>query len=345
MQIPTRDAAVDRLEQLATAFMEAKILLAAAELRLFDQLRGAGATAAEAAAALGARTRPVEVLLDALAALGLVAREGDRYRNVPRYEDRLLESSPSHYPGLLRHRNRLFRRWAFLEETIRGRPLPFLDDLRDGLTDPAANENFIRAMYAVSHRHAGAVVDRIPLDGVRTIADLGGGPGHYLAEFARRLPEAEPFLVDLPLTLEVARTILAGSDVAARVRFVAWDFYEEPAPGGLPPFDLVFLSQVVHAEDDAKNRALFAAIAARIAPGGRLVVHERTVEEDRSRPAEAALFAVNMLAMTAGGTTYTAGEIEDWGRAAGLVPERRDRLSPLSELITLRKPGTATVSR
>ena len=82
--------------------------------------------------------------------------------------------------------------------------------------------------------------------------------------------------------------------------------YEFAKTGGLPPFDLVFLSQVVHAEDDAKNRALFAAIAARIAPGGRLVVHERTVEEDRSRPAEAALFAVNMLAMTAGGTTYTA---------------------------------------
>jgi hypothetical protein len=62
------------------------------------------------------------------------------------------------------------------------------------------------------------------------------------------------------------------------------------------------------------------------------------VEEDRSTPYAAAMFAINMLAMTDGGTTYTAGEIEDWGRAAGFVPERRERLSPMSELVTLRKP-------
>ena len=339
MKIPTNEAAVDRLEQIGTGFMEAKILLAAAELRLFDRLAEHGATSAEVAAVLGAGTRPVEMLLDALTAMGLIGKDGERYRNLPEYEARLLESSPSHYVGLLRHRNRLFRRWAFLEETVRGRPLPFLDDLRDGLTDPVANENFIRAMYAVSHQRAGAVADRIPLDGVRTIADLGGGPGHYLAEFARRAPAAEPFLVDLPLTLDVARKLLEGTDVAGRVRFVAWDFYEEPAPAGLPPLDLVFLSQVVHAEDDARNRALFAKIAALTAPGGRIVVHERTVEEDRSRPYEAALFAINMLAMTAGGTTYTAAEIEEWGRAAGFAPERRERLSPMSELITLRRPG------
>jgi hypothetical protein len=338
VKIPTNDATFDRLERIGTGFMEAKILLAAAELRLFDRLSGRGATAAEAAASLGAGMRAVEMLLDALTAMGLVAKDGGLYRNLPEYEDRLLESSPSHYVGLLRHRNRLFRRWAFLEETVCGRPLPFLDDLHDGLIDPVANENFIRAMYAVSHQRAAAVADRIPLDGVRTMADLGGGPGHYLAEFARRVPAAEPFLVDLPLTLEVARKILAGTEVAGRVRFVAWDFYEEPAPAGLPPLDLVFLSQVVHAEDDAKNRALFTRIAALTAPAGRIVVHERTVEEDRSRPYEAALFAINMLAMTAGGTTYTAGEIEDWGRAAGFVPERRERLSPMSELITLRKP-------
>ena len=319
--------------------MEAKVLLAAAELRLFDRLSSGGATAAEAAGSLGAPVRPIEMILDALAAMGIVEKRQNRYRNLPEYEPRLVESSPTHYVALLRHRNRLFRRWAFLEDKARGQAPALPDDEREGVTNPLANENFIRAMYAVSHGNVGAVADRIPFDGVRTIADLGGGPGHYLAEFARRAPGAEPFLVDVPLTLDVARRILAGTDVFPRVRFVAWDFYEEPAPPGIPALDLVFLSQVVHAEDEAQNRSLFAKIAALTAPGGRLVVHERTVEEDRSTPYAAALFAINMLAMTDGGTTYTAGEIEEWGRASGFVPERRERLSPMSELITLRKPG------
>ena len=49
--------------------------------------------------------------------------------------------------------------------------------------------------------------------------------------------------------------------------------------------------------------------------------------------------AVASAAMPAGGSTDTAGEIEDWGRAAGFDPERRERLSPMSELITLRRPA------
>ena len=330
---------MDRLEQISSGFMEAKVLLAAAELRLFDRLAGGGATAAEAALSLDAPVRPIEMILDALTAMGLVEKRQGRYRNLPEYEPQLVESSPTHYVALLRHRNRLFRRWACLEDKARGQAPALPDDEREGLTDPLANENFIRAMYAVSHGNVGAVADRIAFEGVRTIADLGGGPGHYLAEFARRAPGAEPLLVDVPLTLDVARRILAETEIFPRVRFVAWDFYAEPAPPGIPPLDLVFLSQVVHAEGDAQNRALFTKIAALTAPGGRLVVHERTVEEDRSAPYAAALFAINMLAMTDGGTTYTAGEIEEWGRRAGLLPERRERLSPMSELITLRKPG------
>lgn len=330
---------MDRLDQISNGFMEAKVLLAGAELGLFDRLSGDGATAAEAALSLGAPVRPIEMILDALTAMEIVEKRQGRYRNLPEYEPRLIESSPTHYSALLRHRNRLFRRWAFLEDKARGRAPALPDDEREGLTDPRANENFIRAMYAVSHGNVGAVADRIAFDGVRTIADLGGGPGHYLAEFARRAPGAEPFLVDVPLTLDVACRILADAEVFPRVRFVRWDFYEEPAPAGIPPLDLVFLSQVVHSADEAQNRALFAKVAALTAPGGRLVVHERTVEEDRSTPYEAAMFAINMLAMTDGGTTYTAHEIEAWGRAAGLEPERRERLSPMSELITLRKPG------
>lgn len=329
---------MDRLEEIANGFMEAKILLAAAQLSLFDHLAGGPRTAAEVARAIGASPRPAEMLLDALVAIGIVDKQEGRYQNLPEYEPFLLDASETHYIGILRHRNRLFRRWAFLEERILGAPLPIAADPREGLTDRAANENFIRAMYAVSHRQVGAVADHLDLTGVRSIADVGGGPGHYLAEFGRRAPSAELYLVDLPLTLEVARKILAGTDAAARLRYVPWDFYEEPRPEGLPAFDLLFLSQVVHAEDDASNRALFAELAAITAPGGRIVVHERTVEGDRSRPYEGAIFAINMLAMTEGGTTYTAEEIEAWGRGAGLTREGVTRLSGRSELITLRKP-------
>ncbi len=327
---------VDRLEQISNGFMQAKVLLAAAELRLFDRLKGKGATVAEIAAGSGWDSRGLEILLDALTAMGIVIKKGDTYRNYPKYEPHLTEDAPDHFVSMLRHRNLMFRKWAVLEDAIRSGPAARPSE-RPQLAEQAANENYIRAMAAASRRNIGHVADRVPLAGVKVLADFGGGPGLYIEEFSRRAPSAECYLIDLPLTLEVARRILAASAVHDRIRFVAWDFYSDPAPPGLPIFDLIFLSQVIHTESPERNRALFGRLLSLVSPGGRVVVHENVVEPGRISPFAAALFAVNMLAMTPGGRTYTEAEIAGWGRESGFRRERGDRLSERSFLIVLRR--------
>ena len=207
--------------------------------------------------------------------------------------------------------------------------------LRD---DVRRNDAFIRAMHAVSHRAAPAVVDRVPLEGVRTLADLGGGPGHLLCEFLRRSERIEGYLVDLPLTLETARRVLSDSPLLGRIRFMEWDLYDGPRPAELPPLDLALLSQVVHSESPERNRLLFGRLRDALAPGGRLVVRENVVEEGRTSPPPAALFAVNMLAMTAEGRTYTEAEIVSWAEEAGFAFERGERLDERSFLLTFRRP-------
>ncbi|NCO56654.1 MAG: hypothetical protein COW73_00465 [Nitrospirae bacterium CG18_big_fil_WC_8_21_14_2_50_70_55] len=327
----------DRLDTLAAGFMEAKVLLTGAELHLFDHLTGAGATAAGVAQTIGATVRGVEILLDALVALEVIDKLGDRYRNRPAYAPLLVGDGDGQFAALLRHRAHCFRGWAHLEEKIRGEA--DRDDDRSVIRDPATNRSFIRAMAAVSGAHAAALVDHLDLDGVHTVGDLGGGPGSYLLAMVARQPEIEPYLIDLPLTLVTTRALLAEAAAGQAIHTVAWDFYHDPeVPTALPPFDLLFLSQVVHAESSARNADLFARLAPLLTPGGRLVVHETTLEPDHTRPREATLFAVNMVAMTDSGRVYTAGEIAAWGEAAGLVCARWDHLGPRSCLITLRRP-------
>ncbi len=329
---------MDRLDQIGIGFMEAKILFAAAELRVFDRIEERGSTADEIARPGGESPRAMRILLDALAAMEILSKDAGRYRVRPEYARRLREDSPVHYPAMLRHRNRMFRGWAFLEERMRDLPVPALGSDRATLIDPQTNENFIRAMYAFSHETVPLVVDRLELAGVRTVADVGGGPGHYLAEIARRSPGVEPHLIDLPLTLEVARKILSSSPVRERIRFDVWDFYLDPPPQGLPQFDLIFLSQVVHSESAESNGRLFTRLFPLVASGGRLVVHDRVVEDDRSRPYDAALFAVNMLALTPGGEVYTESEIQDWGRSAGFTSDPGERINERSYIVRFRKP-------
>jgi hypothetical protein len=326
---------MDRLRQVAAGFQQAKILLAAAELKLFDHLRHGG-SAANAARALGADERAMEVLLDALVAIGILDKQGRTYRTRPDLEPFLVEDGPTHFVASLRHMNRLFRHWAFLEERVLGQPAPQGGDAALAAAD---HENFIRAMYAVTHRQAEAVVARVDLAGARTVADLGGGPGHYLAAILRRHPEADGYLVDLAPTLVIAQRIQAGNPDWSRVHNVAWDFYGDDPPGVLPRLDLAFVSQVVHSESPEANRAFFRRLFPLVSPGGRLVIHERVVEPDRTAPQEAAIFAVNMLAMTPGGRTYTEQEIAEWGTGAGFVFERGERLSERSYLITMRRPA------
>jgi SAM-dependent methyltransferase len=323
-----------RLDEIANGFQAAKVLLAAAELRLFDLLREPGAAVTEVAERIGGSRRGVGILLDALVALELVSKEGGLYRNRPEVEAELVEDSPGQFPAMLRHRNRMFRRWARLEEIVTG------DEEPGGeiLAERGANRDFIRAMYAASHRRAATLVDRLDLGPLGTAADLGGGPGVYLEEIARRRPQAELFLVDLPITLEVARGLLPRREAGRRIRFVAWDLYAAPAPEELPPLDLALLSNVVHGESPEANRGLFARLFHCMAPAGRLIVAENVVDEDRTSPRGAALFAVNMLAMTPGGRTYTEEEILDWGRAAGFGAEPGERIDERTRLVCLRRP-------
>jgi SAM-dependent methyltransferase len=327
---------MDRLQELSQGFVGAKILLAASELRLFDQLADEGASAAEVARGIRGTERGTEILLDALVALELIDKRAGRYHLRAEYAERLTEAAPDHFPALLRHRNRLLRRWAYLEEVVRGErpPVP----LPSVLEDREANENFILAMASVGSDRPAVVANRLELDGVRRFADVGGGPGHYLAEIARRVPEAEGWLIDLPLTLGVAERLLRCSPARERLHLVEWDFFADPAPDGLPSFDLVFVSQVLHAASPDANRELLEKLFALIAPGGRLVVQENTVDEDRTGPAAAALFAVNMLAMTDGGRTYTEEEIHAWGRAAGFEAGPGERIDERSYLVRLRRP-------
>jgi SAM-dependent methyltransferase len=327
---------LDDLHLISNGFIKAKVVLAAAELGLFEITAGEGVTAVEAAERLDGELRGMEILLDALVAIEILDKRDDRYRLRAELEPLLREDAPSQTVAMLRHRNRMFRDWSRLEDRIRGLG-PASGSDRELLHDPRANRDFIRAMLSASGELAPSVVDRIDLAGVRRVADLGGGPGHYAVEFASRNDAIEVWLIDLPLTLETARELEPFGLKHDRVHTTPWDFYGDPPPADLPSFDLVFLSQVMHAESSDRNRALLGTIERLLGSGGRLVIHEFFVDSDRTSPAEAALFAVNMLAMTPGGRTYTVQEVEEWARDAGLDSIGFEQVGERSGLATFRR--------
>lgn len=101
------------------------------------------------------------------------------------------------------------------------------------------------------------------------------------------------------------------------VELFAGDFFEV-----LPnaQFDLVLCAGVTHTYDGERNRLLYRRIASILASGGGLAIITFLPEQDP----RASIFAVQMLAVSAGGNAHKEIKYREWLEAEGYrAPEIR----------------------
>src|SRR5687768_4846516 len=118
----------DHIMRIGMGFWASKALLSAVELGVFTCLAGGSKTGRELERALDLDPRGTYDFLDALVALGLLARDGDgvagRYRNTAETAVFLDRESPQYIGGILEMANaRLYRFWADLTPALKtGKP-------------------------------------------------------------------------------------------------------------------------------------------------------------------------------------------------------------------------------
>lgn len=326
-----------RLQRVAQGFQEAKIVMLGCELGLYDRLARSAADTTELARDLGVTARGIEILADALVATGYLTKERGRYANRPEVDAWLVRGRPGSLAHTMAHRNLTLRNWAQLDEIIRSGPLRREAD-KPTLVDPVANRNFILAMAEAGRERVAPLVARLPLATARRMVDLGGGPGHYACEAVRQHPALRATVVDLPLTVAVAREFIASQGLQEQIDTLTCDFFGTPVLDLGGPADVVLVSQVLHAEGPEQNQALLRKLALVLPGGGWVAVSENLVDAERTSPVMGALFAVNMLAGTERGRTYTEAEISGWLRAAGFEPRPVERIAERTSLILARRP-------
>jgi predicted O-methyltransferase YrrM len=291
--------------RISRNFMESRILLTGAELDLFTRLGRSPATAEQLAGETGADGRALTILLDALSAMDLLAKEEETYRCDPPVASLLSRESPRSLLPMILHAAHLWRRWDKLTEIVKGIPLPA--DAELSTRSPEAMRAFIGAMHVVAAPRADRIIRQVRPRKARNLIDVGGGPGTYTIAFLRSIPDMKATLFDRPEVVEMARERIAAAGLTDRVRFVPGDFFHDELP---PGHDLAFVSAIIHQNSRERNEDLYRKVHHSLVPGGRIVVRDHVMDPDRVRPREGAVFAVNMLAMTHGGNTYTFEEIE-----------------------------------
>jgi SAM-dependent methyltransferase len=316
------------------AFIESRTLQTAVLLGIFDAIDG-GATAEAVAARLDTHPRATGLLLNALVAMGLLVKQQGSFRLTPAAETYLSSDSPRSLTGMIRFDAALWDGWGRLPEAVRtGQPVR--PDMFQ--SDPHDTERFIRAMHSLvmARGDADLIVDALELDGVERLLDIGSGPGTYPIRFCLKHPHLRATIFDLPGTLAVSRQFVDAAPCRDRIELVAGDYNRDPLPAG---FGMVFLSNIIHGEDEDANRRLMRGVFAALQPGGRIVIKDHILNADLTSPAVGAIFSLQML-LFARGRDYGFDEVREWLQQAGFTNVGCRPLEPplTSALVTAVKP-------
>ena len=320
--------------ELMGGFRPACVLGAAAELGLFDAIGQSCMSAEEVTAKLKSDLRATTMLLDAIAAIGLLSKDGGRYSVPSEVRPLLTHGTPQTVLPMVLHNMTVLRNWSQLAWIVKAGILaPRQASIRGFEADRAA---FIAAMHSVSGPIADGLVARLGPIEFRHLLDVGGASGTWTLAFLRAVPGARATIFDLLDAIAEARQRIGATEFADRVDFAAGDFYCDELPAGA---DFAWVSAIIHQHSREESRQLFAKVFRALEPGARIGIRDIVMEPCRTRPPLGALFAINMLAATEHGGTYTFQEIAEDLQAAGFAdPELRVKAEDMTSIVLAAKP-------
>ncbi|MFQ5481334.1 MAG: methyltransferase [Nitrospinaceae bacterium] len=196
--------------------------------------------------------------------------------------------------------------------------------------DPEWRRQFTFAMHERSAPRASKVARHILKKKAGRLLDLGCGPGSYAAAILKRDKMAEATLLDRSAALEVAAELWQDTPLWKRIQTVPGDLFKTPFGQG---YDTVLFSNILHIYNDRQNRTLLKKIHKALNPGGRVVLVDYFLTEDRTGPYQASLFSLTMLLFTETGRTYTWKETEALLQQTGYSRLRRIALKDDSGLL------------
>lgn len=319
------------LADMLQTYKTTALLNTALELGVFDAIDQGAATIPDIAARLHADERGARLLLNALAAIGLLESDGTAFALPEGASDLLVRSRPGFVGDM---RKVLASSWEW--DALQRLPEAVLNG-HAVVSEHAETPDFDYwkdfASYAgvVAQPMAGKVAQvladwaspRPRLD----ILDVACGHGLYGFTLAKSQPRAQVWSLDWDSVLPIARANAERMGVAGRAHEIAGDMFEVPLGG---PYDVVMITNVLHHFSEERGIELLKRAAPALKPDGKLVLVGFTVSD--APPIEDPaphLFSVLMLVWTAQGEVHSTATYDRMLVAAGFKPAVAHAVPPL----------------
>ena len=294
-------------------YWETKILLTAVRLDVFSALDSKPKTVHEVAGRIGAHEPTLSLLLNALVAMRLLNKEeGEAYENSTVAATHLVRNSAQYVGHLLLLHDAEWESWGKLTETIKTGQRSV--DRHVFETDPELGGNVLAVLHRIGQQSGPDLAKRLQLSGPVRMLDLGGGAGTNAIAFCRVYSELTATVFDLPATLRLTERTVKEAGLESRIALRSGDFNQDSLGG---PYDFVLMSDILHYQNFATNAVLVQKVYSHLAPGGRLVIKDRFLDETGTGPAWTTAFAVHILVNTQQGGCYKTADAIHWMTQAG----------------------------
>ena len=306
-----------KLLSTSSAYWQGCTLQAGVKLRVFSLLGKKISTASELAERMESDPYATALLLDALSAMELLEKDGDRYRNSGSAAMFLDENSEDYMGHIILHHFHLLDGWAQLYQVIKtGEPIN-----RRSFGQDVERESFIMGMFNLALQIAPEIAAQIDLSKKRKLLDLGGGPGTYAIHFCQENKDLRAVVFDRPTTAPFARKTVARFGLSDRIDFIGGDFTVDPITGG--PYDVAWLSHILHSNTIEECNSIITNTVNQMERGGAILIHDFILNDSKDGPEFPALFSLNMLLANNGGRSYSQQELFNMLEQAGVTKVER----------------------
>lgn len=293
---------LDKYQQLMEINAASHLIRAARQLGMLDELREGQRTCQQLTEALSLSTVPTRLLLDGLAAIGVVEKYEDDFalsqaaRLLCQYDHDLGDS-----------------RWLQLPDQVRG-----------SVRRPESDRPQFAYLAATQWAQTGAAIQAAEVLNIGgageptglKILDLGCGSAVWSCAMAHHDPESTITAVDEPAALEAASSTADSIGLLDRFEAIA----SAPGQAELPSdaFDLVLIPQRLSSIGQQQADELLAKAVAAAKGGGRIVVIDLFRGPAKPNLAES-IEALKLAIDTPEGQMRTIGSIQSQLQSLGLV--------------------------
>lgn len=315
MSKPKEKVNTVRLQNLSYGHKQSGTFRAAIELGLFTVISEGATRLPDIQKALGLNALNTERIVVACAALDLLEKEDEDYRNAPDVERFLVKGKLTYVGPWLLFNGYDFERWKDLASVLKSDEPPKVLGLYESLTDEMFRI-YHEATYSVG-LGAGMLFARdVDMSEHSLLLDLGGGSGAYCIAALQRYPNLRAIVLDFEPVCRIADEFIAQWGLQDKISTQPGDFTSDPLPPGA---DMMIMASNLPQYNEAVLTGVLKKAYDALEPGGAFHLVGETLTDDKTGPLGPAMWGMHEALFGSEGRSHSEQEVKGYLTEVGFV--------------------------